>query len=326
MLIYAGIDEAGYGPMFGPLVVARAVVAVDADEAKADAPPDLWEQLNGAVCRKASDRKRRIAVNDSKQLYTPAAGLGHLERGVLAFAAACGCEPANLDALLQSVAFDPPSRQPDQLWYLDDAGGPTLPLIVDAGQLAIARSLLQRALAAADVRIVELSAAVVFEDRFNHMVQATRSKARCSWTFVTGHLDSVWQRFGEHHPLVVVDRQGGRTRYHQPLALAFDGVELRETEQSPLCSAYDLHAGKRRMTVRFETGSEEAHMPVALASMTAKYVRELLMHRFNAFWHQHAPGIAPTAGYAKDGKRFLREIDVVIDKLAIDRDQLIRRR
>jgi len=29
MLVYAGIDEAGYGPMFGPFVVARSVFKID---------------------------------------------------------------------------------------------------------------------------------------------------------------------------------------------------------------------------------------------------------------------------------------------------------
>ena len=29
MLIYAGIDEAGYGPMFGPLCVASSVIVLD---------------------------------------------------------------------------------------------------------------------------------------------------------------------------------------------------------------------------------------------------------------------------------------------------------
>jgi ribonuclease HII len=325
MLIYAGIDEAGYGPMFGPLVIARAVLAVDEAD-PASEPPDLWDTLHTALCRKPSDRRRRIAVNDSKQLYSPAAGVGHIERGVLSFTRAAGLAPANLDELLSAVAFDPPSGQPDQLWYLCDDGGPALPAAVDAGRLAIAQRLLARALEGASVRVVELSAAVVFEDRFNRMVQATRSKARCSWTFVSGHLDAIWQRHAEHAPRVIVDRQGGRRQYRQPLGLAFEGAELREVERSPIRSAYVLRAGPRRMTVSFEVDGDAGHLPVALASMTAKYVRELLMMRFNTFWQHHAGRIAPTAGYAKDGKRFLDDIEAVIDRLNIDRAGLIRRR
>ena len=70
MYIYAGIDEAGYGPMFGPLLVGRAVFCVP--NLEPDAPlPHLWQRLSRVVCRNLSGRKGRIAVNDSKKLTSP---------------------------------------------------------------------------------------------------------------------------------------------------------------------------------------------------------------------------------------------------------------
>ena len=60
MLIYAGIDEAGYGPMLGPLCVGLSVFRVDGAEA-ADGAPNLWGALRGAVCRTRRDKRRRIA-------------------------------------------------------------------------------------------------------------------------------------------------------------------------------------------------------------------------------------------------------------------------
>ncbi len=325
MLIYAGIDEAGYGPMFGPLVIARSVfVLPDADPA--DDPPNLWQTLGKAVCDSIRDKQHRIAVNDSKKLYTPASGLKHLERGVLAFLHTAGADPATLDAYLTAMAYDGDSRQPDQLWYLDDHGGPALPTTYDAGQLAIARSQLNIVMTAASVKLHELRAAVIFEDRFNRMVAATRSKARCAWTFVSGHLHAVWQQFGPRHPTVIVDRQGGRTRYGDPLRLLFDGADVRVIDESPLASVYAVHHGERRMTIRFEVDSEQRHLPVALASMAAKYTRELLMSRFNKFWQQHVPDVKPTKGYAADGKRFLAEIEPALGELGIASEQLVRQR
>jgi len=325
MLVYAGIDEAGYGPMFGPLVIARSVFVLENCDVEAE-PPSMWSLMPSAICKRVTDKKRRIAVNDSKQLYTPAAGLAHLERGVLAFAGLAGCEPATVDELLAAVAYDDDSRQPDQLWYWTDDGGPGLPTSMDAGLLTIARTQLAGAAAKAKIALPHLSAAVLYEDRFNRMVAATRSKARCSWTFVGGHLDAIWQEFGRHQPRVVIDRQGGRTRYAEPLSLLFEGARIEVRCENPLLSEYLIESGDRSMIVSFAVGSEEQHLPVALASMTAKYVREVLMMRFNAFWHRHAPQLKPTAGYAKDGKRFLADIEPVIDQLAIDRTLLVRQR
>ena len=58
MLVYAGIDEAGYGPMFGPLVIARSVFTL------ADADPAADE---GATAEGA----RRVAHPDA----TPGEGV-----------------------------------------------------------------------------------------------------------------------------------------------------------------------------------------------------------------------------------------------------------
>ena len=76
MYVYAGIDEAGYGPMFGPLLVSRAVLGIPQLQPNDDGtnPPQMWQRLSKAVCRKGNDRRGRIAVNDSKKLHTPSAG------------------------------------------------------------------------------------------------------------------------------------------------------------------------------------------------------------------------------------------------------------
>ncbi|MDP7348011.1 MAG: hypothetical protein QF735_07260, partial [Phycisphaeraceae bacterium] len=72
------------------------------------------------------------------------------------------------------------------------------------------------------------------------------------------------------------------------------------------------HDTSRRMTVRFETNADGNHLPVALASMISKYCRELLMHRFQNWFAHRAPAIRPTAGYARDGKRFWDQIEPML--------------
>lgn len=325
MLIYAGIDEAGYGPMFGPFVVARTVFAIE-EAASDDPPPCLWTRMKEGVCKSGKDRRGRVVVNDSKKLYTPASGLGNLERGVLAFAHLAGHDPSTLEAMLSHVGLDDHSRVSQLLWYHDEAGGPLLPMHHTADQLAVTRGPLRRCADRAKVTVKELQSAVVYEDRFNKIIEATRSKGACAWQFVSQHLWEIWQRYGEHHPFVAVDRQGGRKVYHPHLQLIFEGAELRLLDESDDCSMYLIRKGDRAMTVSFETESEKRHLPTALASMTAKYLRETLMTRFNRFWRSHVPDVKPTAGYVQDGRRFLQEINDQIDRLGIDRKTLIRSR
>ena len=54
MLVYAGIDEAGYGPMFGPLCVGATVFILENHEPEKGAP-DMWEMLSHIICKKRKD-------------------------------------------------------------------------------------------------------------------------------------------------------------------------------------------------------------------------------------------------------------------------------
>ena len=75
-----GVDEAGYGPNLGPFVMTS--VACRVDDALADAC--LWSALRPAVRRAADADDGRLAVDDSKAVYSTTRGLAALERGVLA--------------------------------------------------------------------------------------------------------------------------------------------------------------------------------------------------------------------------------------------------
>lgn len=328
MFVYAGIDEAGYGPLLGPLVVGRSVFVIPALDH--DAPvPDLWRRLSKAVCKRISDKAGRIAVNDSKKLKTKAAGLKHLEAGCLAFAGLVGDRPnslANWLELLGETAHRDLTALP---WYesTDENPWQALPTSVTEGELAIAGSMLAGCAERIGVQLGGLGAAVIFEDQFNRMVAATRSKASVSFTFVTKHLLHVWEQYGEHRPTVVVDRQGGRTRYRDVLAQSFPDVRVDIIEETATCSAYELtgHANQSRsMKVSFQVDAEEANLPVALASMVSKYTRELMMARLNHYFTTRIPDLTPTAGYAKDGKRFLEDLAPHLTELDIAQARLRR--
>ncbi len=330
MFVYAGIDEAGYGPMLGPLVVARSVFAVPKLDPDAD-PPHLWQRLSKAVSRGLTGRKGRVPIADSKALKSQAVGIKHLEVGCLAFAALSrGVEgqPGCVREWLEVLGEDCHAR-PDLLpWYAEAAERPwqPLPCANTEGEIAVARGMLIATAKRIGIEAPDLGACVVLEDAFNGHVARTRSKAATSFTFVAKHLDAIWQRFGEHNPYVVVDRQGGRSHYREQLMLTVPGAELTVVTESEELSAYELRDPRsgRSMRVRFQVEAEASHMPVALASMIAKYTRELFMARFNGYFGGLVPDLKPTAGYATDARRWLTAIEPRLGELSIDRERLCR--
>ena len=89
-------------------------------------------------------------------------------------------------------------------------------------------------------------------------------------------------------------------------------------------SLYRWGPPSRRVAFRF-VAKGEGFLPSALASMVAKYLRELAMKAFNAFWQQRVPGVKPTAGYPVDARRFLTDIDGACRDLKIATGQIWRK-
>jgi ribonuclease HII len=337
MLIYAGIDEAGYGPMFGPLVVGRAAFAVDLSThcgiketaiLRGDKLPPMWDLLQHAVCKTLAKRKGRLAVNDSKKLRTQAAGIKHIEASILTFAS---LEPLSLQCehlgdLLNELGETTHHNLANLPWYQPTPENPWTPLPTanTSGELAIARNMLASTASETGIELIDLGAAVVFEDRFNKLVAATRSKAATSFTFVGKHIDHLWQTFGHQHPVLVVDRQSGRSRYRQLLTDCIPDAQITILDESSNISSYQLvehtRTGelKRKMIIHFQVNGDGNHMPTALASMLSKYLRELFMARFNNYFQSRVPNIKPTAGYASDAKRFWQEIQPLLQELNIN--------
>lgn len=334
-LIYAGIDEAGYGPLLGPLCVGLSVIRVDQWTAGGSGgegggesggkAPNLWELLDQAVCRAPRDARRRIAIDDSKNLKLANSSVNRhplclLERGVAAFlacqesrASASGDLPASDLELFSSIG----ARLPGHEWYAGE--GLDWPCGSSRDELKIVANTLRRALANAEIMVAELACEAIGEREFNDIVERAGTKAAVTERALVKHLRTVWERFGAigaqagSGVRVVCDRQGGRTSYVDLLQRAFPGCAVVETHATQTQSRYEIASGgdgrqeARAMGVLFMVESEAAHLPVALASMLAKLTRELMMARFNRFWCGRMPELKPTAGYRADGWRWLEE-------------------
>lgn len=320
MLIYAGIDEAGYGPLLGPLCVAASVFVLREHHPDAGAPK-MWGMLKHAICRAGRDRRGHIAIDDSKKLKGANDGNGHplrrLERGVLAFLLAQEAIESDED-LYQRLGV----RTPACGWYKQPCM--PLPLANLRDELKIAAARLARTLERAEIACHGIHCEAIDAPDFNAQVGRMGTKAAVNLCAALRLIDRIWRTFPGDHPRIVVDRHGGRTHYREDLALAWPDAMVIVLAENDTLSRYRLELGGRRMTLTFTVAAEEKHLPVALASMTAKYVRELLMLRLNRFFQQHLPELKPTAGYYQDGRRFVEEVEPVIDKMRIDRRELVR--
>lgn len=318
MALLIGIDEAGYGPLLGPLVVAATVWRVPPNRVDAD----MWSALDTVVARAGQGGGARLEVDDSKTVYNRKQ-ISSLERPVLAFASAIDYPTNNLGDLLGQLTEQNADLGPAP-WYRELSGA--LPLDPHRSAFAGVGGRLRDAMSAAGVELVALLAEVVSETRFNDRVAATRNKAAVLVEQVL-RLMARGSRHGREQDVhICVDRLGGREDYRHTLQSAFPERHVEILEVSEQRSRYRLGASRNDWWIEFLVDGDLTRMPIALASMVAKYAREALMERFNAYWKRLLPSVRPTAGYYVDAQRFLADIREHIGACGLPESRFVRAR
>jgi len=318
MLVYGGIDEAGYGPMFGPLCVGSSVLVLN-DYDPADGAPDMWELLQHIICKKRKDAKHKIAVNDSKQLKSNAKkkALTHLERGLFAFMSAMGMELPTCDTDFFKATHCATTDTP---WYQTTT---PLPVGNEVNMLRIDCSRLRRALQTANIECSHLECTAIDVEMYNKRTEHA-TKSSLNFSIAMQHVDRIVKKFPTQHPRIMIDRHGGKVRYRNDLQLSWPEAKIQVLIEDPSMSRYRIDMDGKLVTLTFASKTDEEHMPAALASMIAKYTRELMMVRFNTYFSRQIPEIKPTAGYVQDGRRFLKEIEPILANKGIKRELLVR--
>jgi hypothetical protein len=352
MAILVGIDEAGFGPILGPLVVSSSAFRVPDNLLWAN----LWEILRTSVSEKRTGLKGRLLIADSKKAFTRSLGIRHLRRTVLTALKHLGSEPKSLTQLVSALCPDCLEHLDEYPWYkkVDN-----YQLDGEDADIGIAVSMLRADLANQHIELLGLKSRCLEVAHYNRMVTAVNNKAKVLFSAVAELMQTAMHDFSGEDLEIVIDRQGGRSHYRRELQLMFGDSQLRIVHEDQTRSSYELtynhttavlgtpdgeHAENteknkiktsansavsavkagRKIRVHFIVGADSKFLPVSLASMASKYLREVLVDNINLYFTGFNPAVRPTAGYWKDGLRFIEDIKTCIPALSFDANQLIR--
>jgi ribonuclease HII len=368
MGILIGMDEAGYGPHFGPLVIAatawevpdeglgfgiqgsevgelsrlriadfglrinQAVSQSATGNPKSEIGLDLYRLLRNIVSKSVSER--RIAIADSKALFHPGLGLRQLERGVHAVLHSMRETSCSWSEIVGYCQADPKGHHRRVCW--PDDFDCALPVDATPEELSRLGARFARACEASQVRPLFIRARLVFPAQFNELVDYYGTKGGALSHVTVGLLREVVDGIGSDAfqspsgipspPIIAVcDKHGGRNYYTALLQHHFSEHWIEPVYESHAESRYEWGPSESRVRVTFRMNGER-FMPTALASMTAKYLRELSMRAFNEFWAAHVKDLRPTAGYPTDSHRFHKAIAAKQRELGIDDRVLWRKR
>ena len=309
---WVGIDEAGYGPNLGPLVmtavVAETIIPIEECSA-AWKRPDLWQHLAATVDR-AGGCPNRLWIDDSKAIFRAGKGRDRLEAACLAAIMAFGASrPRSLRDLLERTAIHRVEEAELSPWF--DAR--TLDCqSLKALSAELETILALRPLEPADStwRIRNIHVAVVGPSRFNYGLGQTGSKAEVHFAAFADLMRLIWEAGPANMPTFVTgDKHGGRHYYYERLGLCFPGLWIERGAEGAESSHYVVRDHDRRLHLHLRPRADQADGLVALASIVSKTVRELWMDGFNDYWCERIPGLRRCAGYPLDARRFRDDIE-----------------
>lgn len=337
MRLVLGVDEAGYGPNLGPLIVAVSAWAVDSRLDVLDGLEPFAPEFQAASW---TPRSAFVPFGDSKKIYQSGKGLAGLNFALSFFESIFEGKPPEKRPWFElcRLAQEDLARVEAHPWYRckNPAKGLCRANQVDENSEASCRFAREKLLKLG-VRLIGFRLRVLDEAYFNECVDRLGNKSD-----VLGHisLELAWKVLGEcmdFHSFkgieIYCDRQGGRKKYAGLLSQTYERSH-RESQvpfcsvvgESPKTSLYSMRHAGIATSIRFQVHGDSLFPPAA-ASMVAKWARESLMERFNGYWGEVVgPGLKPTAGYAVDAARFARDIEPWITKLAIEKNQWWRRK
>lgn len=292
---WVGVDEAGYGPNLGPLVMT-AIVARSAN----DTQPDIWKDVIRVSRARPLASGAKLIIDDSKAVMARANGLAWLEKAFVSIAATINQDRKLTDSSQWwTESFGPDVYGGNELkTWQDEPVGLRMPSDESAELLKCRKWKV----CAAQVRVVGPL-------EFNELLGDPPNKSTAHGLIFRDLMRWLQTQVAAGDNLrIVSDKHAGRKHYNDLIMDCFPGCWVhKETEKQEL-SRYRIQTAELVAEIEFKVQADAANGLVALASMVSKYIRERWMEEFNAWFASRVPGIRPTAGYPLDAKRFAEDI------------------
>jgi ribonuclease HII len=300
-----GVDENGLGPLLGPLVTTAVTLEISQYRREKHA---AWG--------------RELGIDDSKNT----AGFGQMRSAEALALAVCeqlqGKPASCVDDLFGALLLDAPDvlrapcpkRSRPQCWSAEIA----LPCF--GGDLDEGRAML-KALTSRKLRIVHARSAVACTGALNRCLRAGQSRVEVDLELMERLVLDARARTDA--PLLAICGMVGGIRNYKDKLRHFPTSALKERRGRDGSLAFELEEVGH---VRFEIDADARHLPVALASMIGKYVRELWMERQNRFYRGHDPALEDVSGYHDPvTRRFIAQSEKLRARLGVEDDCFVRK-
>jgi len=272
-----GVDEAGLGPLLGPLAVIRVSVAAEDDKAVAKALTDA----NAGV----HDSKKVHIVGDLAPIEAAALGTIYWMTG--------GKVPKTAADLFALMGEKPEDRT---LPWQTGADTLNLPLTIPSVPQWNIKG----------IEPISFGGHIVHPVSLNEARKNGINKAELELQYIGKLLEKLPDGFDSFE--IFIDRLGGRKYYAEHLQKIWNNSDVTIQEETQNLSSYDIVSGDKKIHTQFVVSGEEKSPIIALASCLAKYTRELHMNLLNKYWCEKFPRTKPTDGYHRDGKRWINSI------------------